>query len=149
MRKLLFLLVFLFVAAPVYALDLGEFNEDVHGKYGTEMLYGFSDNVTALTADYSLTDKDSGKVFTNNGASADITITFGDRPVNFTVFIVDSTADNYTIAVNPSDTDQIMIETNAAGDQISSTTDGAMIELKQVEDTRIWPFVTGTWDDED
>ncbi len=104
-------------------------------SYAGVLLDGANYTAVAKTASYSTTAADAGKLITNEGASAEITI---DLPEASTVvgdvYSIGLTG-AYTVNVNPDDADQILGETNAAGDAIQSVTAGSVVVLRAADDT--------------
>lgn len=119
------------------ASSIGEFRGNLWG-HGGGVFYGFRNNVRVVTGTtLTLTDDDCGKIISNYGATGDTAITWGTHPNGFYIYLADATADNYTQSVDPPDAMQILQETDAAGDRISTTTSGFFGKLTQVSATSI------------
>lgn len=106
-------------------------------------------SVVAKTANYTVTAGDSGKTFTNTGATAQVVLTLPEastvlgRPFHFVVLAA------YTVEINPDDADQLISLTNAAGDAVENATAGSVISLKAASASQ-WVQIgdeVGTWTD--
>lgn len=108
---------------------------------------GFKTVVIDKAAAYTVTVAESGALFTNDGASGAITFTLpslaGGLRYCFTA------NDNQTVAVDPAASEQILSETNAGGDQITSGAQFDVICLVGVTDGWLPVETTGTWADAD
>jgi len=107
---------------------------------------------TAKTSNYTVTADDAGTIFTNSGATDDVTFAFPEastilgQPYWFLV------VESHTMNVNPDDNDCIKPTCDTDGDQIQNTgTEGNMICLMAYTANTIAVFgkETGTWSDAD
>ena len=116
----------------------------------TDILFDFqpaeTETVSAKTASYTLTAADQGIVLTTDGAAAELTFTVLDADAGF--YFTVCNAESYTVNVDPQSGDQVIGETNAAGDRIQSTTKGDTITLEAISGTE-WVSRDGfgTWAD--
>jgi len=106
---------------------------------------GYKTIVIDKTAAYTVTTAESGALFTNDGASGAITFTLPSLAGGLSYCFTAN--DNQTVAVDPDGTDQILSETNAAGDMITSGAQFDVICLVGVTDGWLPVETTGTWAD--
>ena len=94
---------------------------------------------------YTLTAEHSGYLVTNAGASGTITITLPSLAdgLNYCVF----EDENQSIVIEPDGTDQILSETNAGGDSITSGAQFDVMCLIAINSGWVPIDVIGTWSD--
>ncbi len=143
-------------SVDVYAESIGEFKHHQVKGNGSHSSYGFLREIKTVTSAYTLKDADCGKTISNVGATADVALTWGTHQNGFWVTInADATAggSGYTMSVNPPDAATIELETNAAGDRISTESGGICFDLLQISSTSIviphLPAATSSISDED
>jgi hypothetical protein len=115
------------------------------GVVRTDGQWGFRGYVLDKTASYTPTVAESGAYFTNDGASGEITFTLPAVSTGlYYCFVVN---DNQTITIDPNGTDQILSETNAAGDRVQNGAQFDALCILGVTDGWMPVETTGTWAD--
>lgn len=120
--------------------------EEVHIEGQIMSIADVIDNITTLTADSTHC---MGAILTNTGDGDGSVINLPAAVKGFKITVVLTVAQD--IDINPDDSDQILVLTNAAGDAISSdATAGSYITLVAVSTTN-WIAISaaGTWTDVD
>ena len=103
-------------------------------------------DVVTVTTNTTLTNAHNGKTITNAGATGAVTLTLPDATVGYELAV--SNTENYTITINPQDTDQILGLTNAAGDSVWFDAAGEGLVLKAAKAGKWNPTATyGTFTD--
>lgn len=123
----------------------GNFTTDIVGDGGDQM-YGFLKNQVAATAT-TITAAQCGSVFLNTGASpVQMELPEASTVIGCQLSFVTATATAFT--VNPDNADQILVQTNAAGDATSNATLGNSITIQAISASQWAPIsVVGTWSD--
>jgi hypothetical protein len=103
--------------------------------------------VYAVTTGETLTEVHSGRIVTNNGATGALTLNLPAAAKG--LHFIFSLAAAQSIVVDPQGTDQILVLTDMAGDEITSDTSiGTTVELVAVDDSKWLPIrKIGTWQD--
>lgn len=118
-------------------------NGNVTGD-GGDTLSGFLNKLVAATAT-TITAAQCGSTFYNSGAVA-INLPEASAVLGCRLTFVTMNASNFDI--NPDDADQILIQTNAAGDSTRNATLGNSITLQAMSASQWAPIsVQGTWSD--
>jgi len=109
----------------------------------------FVRDVVTKTSSYVVTVAESGTLYSNMGATAEVTLTLpaAVSGLNYCFYV----ADAYTMTIDPDDADQVHHLTNAAGDRLQNTgTAGDSVCLTAVDGTYWVPTgEEGTWSDAD
>lgn len=121
----------------------GTFTGDVTGD-GGDQLVGFLQNQVTATAT-TITAAQCGSTFINAGA-IEIELPEASTVVGCRLTFVTANAANFDI--DPDAADQILVQTNAAGDMIRNATLGNSITIQAINATQWAPIsVSGTWAD--
>lgn len=100
---------------------------------------------TSFSSTTTLTVANCGTTYTNS-STAQINLPEASTGNGCRITFVTGTG--MLITINPDDADQILIETNAAGDSITNTTEGNSIILEAISDSTWAPLSSiGTWTD--
>lgn len=123
----------------------GAFTADVVGD-GGDQLYGFLQNQVAATAT-TITASQCGSSFINGGA-VQMELPEASTVLGCRLTFITGDASNFD--VNPDDADQILVETNAAGDAMRNATLGNSITIEAISASE-WVVVAinGTYSDID
>jgi len=123
----------------------GTFTGDVTGD-GGDQLYGFLNNQVAATAT-TITASQCGSSFINSGA-VQMELPEASTVLGCRLTFITGNASNFD--VNPDDADQILVETNAAGDAIRNATLGNSITIEAISASE-WVVISviGTYADID
>lgn len=113
---------------------------------GGDQLYGFLQNQVAATAT-TITAAQCGSTFVNGGA-VQMELPEASTVLGCRLTFITGNASNFDI--NPDDADQILVETNAAGDAMRNATLGNSIVIEAISASQWAPVATiGTWTDID
>jgi len=103
--------------------------------------------VSAKTAEYTITAAQTGQMFTNEGATADIIFNLPDAAAGLNYIIANSDSTPYSVTVNPVTADTILGSTNAAGDAVINMTQGGIIHVYGGNASQWYAYYYGTWAD--
>ncbi len=111
---------------------------------GGDAMSGFLQKQVAATAT-TITAAQCGSTFINTGAVA-INLPEASTVLGCRLTFITGNASNFD--VNPDDADQILVETNAAGDSMRNATLGNSITVEAISASQWAPVaVSGTWSD--
>lgn len=123
----------------------GSFTGDLVGD-GGDQFYGFLQNQVAATAT-TITASQCGSTFINGGA-VQMELPEASTVLGCRLTFITGNASNFD--VNPDDADQILVETNAAGDAMRNATLGNSITIEAISASEWAPVSTiGTYTDID
>jgi hypothetical protein len=100
-----------------------------------QTITGYLRTVEAKTANYSVTAADSGKVFTINGAAANVEFDLPATPTAGTQYLFVHTHSGttpYSLTVDPGATERIIGLTDAVGNSVVTGSIGATLEVTAV-----------------
>ena len=111
---------------------------------GTGHLQGFMQNRVTATA-VSITAAQCGSTFINSGA-VQMGLPEASTVLGCRLTFVTANASNFD--VNPDDADQILVQTDAAGDKTRNATLGNSITIEAISSSQWAPIsIIGTWSD--
>jgi hypothetical protein len=111
---------------------------------------GYALPILAKAANYTVLAADAGDIFTNTGATAEVTLVLPEASTVEGIPFRFAVVEAYTMNVDVDDADQVLALTNAAGDKLQNTgTAGEFITLVAVNDTNFVAMGSayGTWSD--
>jgi len=115
------------------------------GSTGVGVLIGGA-LIIARTATTNIVATDSGKVYTNEGATSSVTFNLPSAAANLTYTFIVQDTDGLSVVANTGDTIRIAGSVSASAGNISNTTIGSSVALVAINATEwIAISVIGTW----
>jgi hypothetical protein len=115
--------------------SLARFQVDVYGLAPT----------LEKSSSYTVTASDSGALFTNDGATGEITFTLPNLIAGRHYCF--AARENQTVTIDPDGTDQVLSETDSGGDRVQSGAQWDVLCIVGIADGWLPVETTGTWAD--